>query len=138
MILKKYERNHKNKFIPEMHLKQPGFTYNACGPFIKNKEQIQKFKETRESRYTNQAKLAFNMMWLMESLKLYQRGLASIVYKLFNKKLQMMLLKVKLSKTNNQLEELHKPIIRKLRKRKAHSSFIDNIWGARYAVDKQI
>ena len=28
------------KFIPEMHLRQPGFTYNACGPFTKNKERI--------------------------------------------------------------------------------------------------
>ena len=36
-----------DKFIPEMHLKQPGFT---CGPFTKNKERIQKFKETRNSR----------------------------------------------------------------------------------------
>ena len=35
-----------NKFMPEMHLKQPGFTYSACGPFIKHKERIQKFKET--------------------------------------------------------------------------------------------
>ena len=34
------------KFIPEMHLKQPGFTYSACGPFSENKERIQKFKET--------------------------------------------------------------------------------------------
>ena len=42
-----------NKLIPEMHLKQPGFTYSACGPFTKNKEQIQKFKETGESRYMN-------------------------------------------------------------------------------------
>ena len=36
-----------DKFMPEMHLKQPGFTYSACGPFTKNKERIQKFKETR-------------------------------------------------------------------------------------------
>ena len=33
-----------DKFIPEMHLRQPGFTYSACGPFTKNKEIIQKFK----------------------------------------------------------------------------------------------
>ena len=31
-----------NKFMPEMHLKQPGFTYSACGPFTKNKERIKK------------------------------------------------------------------------------------------------
>ena len=34
------------KSIPEMHLRQPGFTYSACGPFTKTKERIQKFKET--------------------------------------------------------------------------------------------
>ena len=39
----------KDKFMPEMHLRQPGFTYSACGPFTKNKERIQKFKETRHS-----------------------------------------------------------------------------------------
>ena len=38
-----------DKFIPEMHLRQPEFTYRACGPFTKNKERIQKFKETRDS-----------------------------------------------------------------------------------------
>ena len=32
--------------MPEMHLKQPGFTYSTCKPFTKNKEKIQKFKET--------------------------------------------------------------------------------------------
>ena len=32
-----------DKFMPEIHLKQPGFTYSACRPFTKNKEQIQKF-----------------------------------------------------------------------------------------------
>ena len=40
-----------DKFMPEMHLKQPGFTYSACGPFTKNKERIQKLKETGDSRY---------------------------------------------------------------------------------------
>ena len=32
------------KFIPELHLKQPGFTYSACGPFTKHRERIQKFR----------------------------------------------------------------------------------------------
>ena len=40
-----------DKFMPEMHLKQPGFTYSACGTFTKNKERIQKFKETGETNY---------------------------------------------------------------------------------------
>ena len=39
------------KFMPEMHLIQPGFTYSSCGPFTKNKERIQKFKQTGDSRY---------------------------------------------------------------------------------------
>ena len=34
-----------NKFMPEMHLRQPGFTCNACGTFTKNKERIQKLKK---------------------------------------------------------------------------------------------
>ena len=37
--------------MPEMHLKQSGFTYSACGPFTKKQKKIQKFKETRDSRY---------------------------------------------------------------------------------------
>ena len=37
--------------MPEMHLRQPGFTYSACEPFAKNKERIQKFKQTRDSKY---------------------------------------------------------------------------------------
>ena len=37
--------------MPEMHLKQPGFTYSACQPFTKNKERIQKFKGTRDTNY---------------------------------------------------------------------------------------
>ena len=40
-----------DKFMPEMHLRQPGFTYSACGPFTKNKERIQKFKETGDTSY---------------------------------------------------------------------------------------
>ena len=39
-----------DKFMPEMHLRQPGFTYSACGPFTKNK-RLQKFKQTGNSRY---------------------------------------------------------------------------------------
>ena len=40
-----------DKFMPEMHLKQPGFKYNACGPLTKNKERIQKFRETGDTSY---------------------------------------------------------------------------------------
>ena len=40
-----------DKLLPELHLKQPGFTYSACGPFTKNEERIQKFKETGYTSY---------------------------------------------------------------------------------------
>ena len=43
--------------MPEMHLRQPGFTYHACGPFTKNKKRIQNFKETGDSRYIYQNEL---------------------------------------------------------------------------------
>ena len=39
------------KFMPKMHLKQPEFIYNACGPFAEKKERIQKFKETADTKY---------------------------------------------------------------------------------------
>ena len=35
----------------KLHLKQPGFTYSACGSFTKNKERIKKFKETGDTSY---------------------------------------------------------------------------------------
>ena len=40
-----------DKVMPEMYLRQPGFTYSASGPFTKNKERIQKFKESGDLRY---------------------------------------------------------------------------------------
>ena len=43
-----------NNFMSEMHLKQPGCTYSACWPFDKNKERIQRFKETSDSIYIYQ------------------------------------------------------------------------------------
>ena len=44
----------RDKFMSEMHLRQPGFIYSACGLFTKNKERIKNFKETRDSIYTYQ------------------------------------------------------------------------------------
>ena len=105
-----------DKFMPEMHLRQPGFTYSACGPFTKNKERIQKFKETVDSRYIYQNKLVkacfkhdmaygdFNYLTRStDSDKIlcdkafniaknpkydgYQRRLASMVYRFFDEKL---------------------------------------------------
>ena len=46
-----------DKLMPEMHLKQLGFTYSACGPFTKNKERIQKFKETEDTNYISKNEL---------------------------------------------------------------------------------
>ena len=46
-----------DKLMPEMHLRQRGFTYSASEPFTKNKEKIKKFKETGDSRYIYQKEL---------------------------------------------------------------------------------
>ena len=62
-----------DKFMPEMHLKQPEFTYSACGPFTKNKKRIQKFKETGDTSYIYKNELdkpVFNIIWHMEILKI--------------------------------------------------------------------
>ena len=40
-----------DKFMPEIHLKQPGYNYSACGPFTKNKERIQNSIQTRNTNY---------------------------------------------------------------------------------------
>ena len=61
-----------DKFVPEIHLKQPGFTYSACGPFTTNKERIQKLKKQGiQTIFTkmNLIRLVFNTIWLMEILK---------------------------------------------------------------------
>ena len=51
--------------MPEMHLKQPGFSNSACRSFTKNKEKIQNFKETGDVKYIykNELKLVFNKIW---------------------------------------------------------------------------
>ena len=46
-----------NKFIPEKHLNQPGFTYAACGPFTKNKERIENFMRTGNTDFIYRNKL---------------------------------------------------------------------------------
>ena len=60
-------------FMPERHLKQPGFTYSAWGPFTKNKKRIDKFMQTEIQVLfieMNLIKLVFNMIWLMENQKI--------------------------------------------------------------------
>ena len=44
-------------FMPEMHLKQPGFTYSACGPLTKSKERIEKFMQTGNTNFIYKSKL---------------------------------------------------------------------------------
>ena len=125
--------------MPEIHLKQPGFTYSACGPFTKNKERIKKFEETGDSRYiykngldkacfqhnmaygdfTDLAKIIGSENVLRDKgFKIpsnpkydgYQRGIASMVYKFFNKKSTGSGVK---SMSNQQLsDKLHQPIIK--------------------------
>ena len=56
-----------------MHLKEPEITYSDCGPFTKNKEKIQNLKKQEiQNVFTemNYIKLNFNMIWLMEILKI--------------------------------------------------------------------
>ena len=74
-----------DKFVPGMHLRQPGFTYSACGPFIKNrkKERIKKLKETGDcwDIYQNElVKACFNMNWLIDISKAYLEEQLHIKY----------------------------------------------------------
>ena len=156
-----------DKFTAEMHLKQLGFTYSACGTFTKNKEIIQKFKETGDSRYIYRNELdktCFQHDMTYEDFKYlakrttadkvlrnkafniakdhkydgYQRGLASMAYKFFDKKTAGSGVTTLANKSaiksmpqSEQLtEELYKSIIRKFEKRKVYSALKDNIWGA--------
>ena len=56
-----------DKFMPEMHLKQPGFTYSACEPLTKNKKRNRRHRIFTKM---NLIRLAFNTIWLMEILKI--------------------------------------------------------------------
>ena len=140
-----------DKFLLEMHLKQPGFTYRACGPLTKNKERIQKIMETGDTNYiyrndldkacfqhdmayskykdlkrrTQSDKVLKGKAFQIANNPKYERGLASMVYKFFDNKSKRVGIK---SMPYQQLtNELHKPIIRKFKKRKVHSSFKDSI-----------
>ena len=125
-----------------MHLKQPRFTYSACRPITKNKERIQKFKETGDLNYIYKSELdkacfqhdmaygdfkdlkrrtasdkvlrdkVFN---IAKSPKYdgYQGGLASMVYKFFDKKSKGGRVNIPSEFNEKLAKELHKPIIRK-------------------------
>ena len=45
--------------MPKIHLREPRFSYSCCGPFTKNKERMQTFKETENSRYIYQNEVDF-------------------------------------------------------------------------------
>ena len=62
-----------DKCMPQIHLKQPRFTYSTCGSFTKNKEKIQKFMQTGNTSYIYKNdidKAYFNMIWLMVNIKI--------------------------------------------------------------------
>ena len=61
------------KFMPEMNLKQPGFTYSACGPFTKKNKELKNLKKQEiQAIFTKMRliRLVFNMIWLMVFLKI--------------------------------------------------------------------
>ena len=66
-----------DRVMLEMHLRQSGFTYSACGPFTKNKKRIQKFKETGDLRYIYRDKL--DKTCFLEILKIYQEEQLQII-----------------------------------------------------------
>ena len=55
-----------DKFMPELHLKQPGFTYSACGPFTRNKERIEKFMQTGNTDFVYRNEL--NKAWFQRDM----------------------------------------------------------------------
>ena len=60
------------KFMPQMHLRQPRFVYSACGPFTRHKEIIKEFKRTGDNVIfieMNSINLVFNMILLMRIIK---------------------------------------------------------------------
>ena len=151
-----------DKFMLEMHLRQPRLVYSACGPFTRHKERIKEFKRTGDTRYIYRNELnkacfqhdsAYadhkDLINRTEADKVlrdkaydiasnpkydgYQRGLASMVYKFFDKKsMGSGFKKLKnTTKPNSSIlaDELHKPIIKKFDKRKVYSQFKDNILG---------
>ena len=165
-----------DKFMPEMHLRQPQFVYSACGPFTRYKERIKKFKQTGDTRYIYRNELdkacfqhhsAYadhkDLINRTKSDKVlrdkaydiasnpeydgYQRGLASMVYKVFDKKsMGSGVKKLKDTTKPSSLErsssiladELHKPVIKKFNKRKVYSQFKDNIWGVELAETQSL
>ena len=134
-----------DKFMPEMHLRQPGFTYSACGPFTKYKERIEKFMTAGNTDFIYKNGLdkacfqhdmpygkSKDLVKRTQSDKVlrdkafkiagnpkydgYQRGLASIAYRFFDKKSKGSGIT---NEFNYQLaNKLHKQFIKKFKKEK--------------------
>ena len=130
-----------DKFMPEMHLRQPGFTYSACGPFTKNRERIAKFMQTGNTDFIYKNELdktcfqhdmaygkSKDLAKRTQSDKVlkdkafkiasnpeydgYPKELASMVYKFFDKNSTGSCIFA--NESNYQLaNEIHEPIIRK-------------------------
>ena len=133
------------KFMPEIHLKRPGFTYSACGPFTKNKERIEKLMQTGNTDFIYKNELdkacfqhdmaygkSKDLIKRTQSDKVlkdkafkiannpnydgYQKGLASMVYKFFDKKSKGSGM---IDEPNYQLaNELHNQLLENLKKEK--------------------
>ena len=144
-----------DKFMSGMHLRQLQFVYSACGPFTRGdtrgdtryiyRNELDKACFQHDSAYADHKDL-INRTEADKNLRDkayditsnpefdgYQRGLASMVYKFFDKKsIGSGFKKLKnTTKSSSSIlaNELHKPIIKKFDKRKVYSQFKDNIWG---------
>ena len=149
-----------DKFMPEIHLRQPQFTNSACGPFTRHEERIQKFKETGDTNYIyiymnelDKACFTHDDAY-SDSKDLTKRTIADKNFKNipfdiakdpkydgYQRGLASMVYKFfdskvsgsgakPIPKNEHLANELHKPIIRKFEKRRVYSTFKDNIWGA--------
>ena len=143
-----------NKFLLELHLKQPVFNYSVCGPFSKHRDRIQKFREAgnlkhlyrneldkacyaHDAAYPNSKdlvkrtlsdKILKDTLYDISRNRKYdghQRALASVVYKFFDTKTGS-----GVSVNEELAEELHKPVTKKFKRRKASARYKDNIWAA--------
>ena len=150
-----------DKFMPEMHLRQPQFVYSACAPFTRHKERIKKFEQTGDTCYifrneldkacfqhdsayadckdlinrTKSDKVLRDKAYNIASNPKYdgyQRGLASTVYKFFDKKS----IGSGIARDSSLIlaDELYKPVSKKFNKRKVYSQFKDNTWGVDLAA----
>ena len=150
-----------DKFIPEMHLFDPKVgKYSACGPFTRHKQRINDFMNDGKISHILKNRLdaacfqhdsayakckdrlnrkKSDVVLKNKALKIaldpkingYQRGLASTVYKFFDKRTKGHGLKYNKKLNENEIlgEELHKPIIKNFKRRKVYSSFKDHVWG---------